>query len=275
MADEPQKRSASAVKASFKLPVGGVYLNASANLPTGKTTLTELLPIVQGLENAIVGRVADEAQAAGTPISCRAGCGACCRQLVPVSFFEAEALAAWMDTLPEERRAKLEQRFHHALLALRDAGVIDKILDERWVEEEPLATQLAIDYFHAGVPCPFLENESCSIHPMRPLSCREYLVTSPPELCRDPSVNEVRGVGLPLKLSRVLYSFGQQMEQDRRGWIPLVFLLAWKKSGMKPGEYVSGTGEEVLRKFLERAAEESQTQEERPAEEETGRESRG
>ena len=267
MPDGPHNAPAPAVKASFRLPVGGGFLNASANLPTGRTTLTELLPIVQGLENAIVGRVAGEAQAAGAPISCRAGCGACCRQLVPVSFFEAEALVAWMDTLPEERRAQLEERFHRALLALRDAGVIDKILDERWVQEEPLATELAIDYFHAGVPCPFLENESCSIHPMRPLSCREYLVTSPPELCRDPAVNQVSGVRLPLKLSRVLYSFGQQMEQDRRGWIPLVFLLAWKKSGAKPGEFVSGTGEEVLRKFLERATEEARTQEAQSAEE--------
>ena len=159
-----------------------------------------------------------------------------------------------MSTLPEERRVELEGRFHRALLALRDAGVIEKILDDRWTLEEEAATQLAIDYFHAGVPCPFLEDESCSIHPMRPLSCREYLVTSPPELCQDPSANQVAGVRLPLKLSRVLYAFGQQLSQDRRGWIPLVFLLAWKKGDQRPGDYVAGTGEEVLKKFLEQVA---------------------
>lgn len=241
-----------AVKTSFALPVGGGFLNATANLPAGRTNLTQLLPIIQSLENAIIDRVGEEAQEAGTPVSCRAGCGACCRQLVPVSFFEAEALTEWMKSLPEERRAELQQRFHHALLKLRDAGVIEKILDERWMTEEELTTQLAIDYFHAGVACPFLENENCSIHSIRPLSCREYLVTSPPALCDDPSVNQVAGVQLPLKLSRVLYLFGQQMEQDRRGWIPLVFLLAWGRSGAKPGDYISGTGEEVMGKFLER-----------------------
>jgi Fe-S-cluster containining protein len=217
----------------------------------GPTTLTQLLPIIQNLENAIVGRICEEAELAGTPISCRAGCGACCRQLVPVSFFEAEALTEWMSTLPEQRRVELEGRFHRALLALLGAGVIEKILDDRWTLKEGTATQLAIDYFHAGVPCPFLENESCSIHPIRPLSCREYLVTSPPDLCQDPSVNQVAGVQLPLKLSRVLYAFGQRLAQDRRGWIPLVFLLAWRKGGQRPGDYVAGTGEEVLRKFLE------------------------
>jgi Fe-S-cluster containining protein len=239
----------------FSLPVAGVRLQASAQLPVDRTSLTQLLPIIHSLENAIIGKVAEEAQAAGSPISCRAGCGACCRQMVPVSLFEAEALAAWMRSLPAERQEALEERFHQALSALRDAGIIDKILKDEWVLEKEQTAELAIDYFHAHVACPFLENESCTIHPIRPLSCREYLVVSPPELCQDPSVYDVTGVQLPLKLSRVLYSIGREMEDDPRGWIPLVFLLAWAKSGARPGDYVSGTGEEVLKRFLSRVEE--------------------
>jgi hypothetical protein len=163
-------------------------------------------------------------------------------------------LIAWMQTLPAERRAELEQRFHRALSMLRDAGVIDKILNSDWALGQEQATRMAIDYFHAGVPCPFLEDECCSIHPIRPLSCREYIVTSPPELCKDPSVYNVSGVPIPVKLSRALYVFGQQMEHDPRGWVPLVFLLAWGKSGAKPGDFVSGTGKEVLGRFLDQVA---------------------
>lgn len=240
------------VKATFSLPIGGVYLEASAQVPAGQTTLTQILPVIQGLENAILGKIADEAAAAGSPISCRAGCGACCRQMVPVSLFEAEALTDWIRSLPEERQEELAGRFHHALSELRDAGVIDKILRDEWVLEQGRTTQLAVDYFHAHVACPFLEDESCSIHPIRPLACREYLVISPPELCEDPSVHDVTGVQLPLKLSRVLHSFGQDLEHDPRGWIPLVFLLAWGRSGARPGDYMAGTGEEVLGRFLER-----------------------
>jgi Fe-S-cluster containining protein len=255
MSTTPGNSPSPTAKVSFSLPVAEGFLNASANLPTGYTTLTQLLPIIQNLENAIVDRIGQEAEHTGTPISCRAGCGACCRQLVPVSFFEAEALTEWISTLPPARRAEIEQRFHRALLALRDAGVIDKLLGDRWAVEEEAAAQLAVDYFHAGVPCPFLEDESCSIHPIRPLSCREYLVTSPPVLCQDPSVNHVAGVRLPLKLSRVLYAFGQQLSQDPRGWIPLIFLMAWAKGGQTPGEHISGTGEEVLQRFLKQVGE--------------------
>lgn len=251
MTDVPQEPHPAAVRTTFALPVGGGVLNASAMLPVGHTTLTHLLPIIQNLEGAITGRVAQEAQAAGFPISCHAGCAACCRQMVPVNVFEAEALTAWLHTLPEERRAEIEKRFHRALSDLRDAGVIEKVLDPKWVLDEGFATEIARTYFNAHVACPFLENENCGIYSIRPLACREYMVTSPAELCRDPAANDVYGVQLPLKLSRVLYGIGRQLEHDTRGWIPLVFLLAWGKSGATPGESVSGTGEEVLRKFLE------------------------
>ena len=103
------------MRATFSLPVGGGFLNASAQLPAGRTTLTELLPVIQNLENVIIGRVTEEAEQAGSPISCRAGCAACCRQMVPVSLFEAEALTRWMRTLPEEQQAALGRRFHRAL----------------------------------------------------------------------------------------------------------------------------------------------------------------
>jgi Fe-S-cluster containining protein len=251
MPEETRDSASPTISGEISLSFGAIALNATVRVPAGQTTLTELLPIIRNLENAIVERVGEEAESAGRQISCRAGCGACCRQMVPVSLFEAEALTKWIGTLAPEQRAELERRFHHALSTLRDAGVIEKILNNEWVLDGERTTQLAIDYFHAGVACPFLENESCSIHPIRPLSCREYLVTSPPELCRDPAVNEVAGIRLPVKLSRALYTFGQRMEQDPRGWIPMVFLLAWGKSGARPGEYVAGSGPEVLGRFLE------------------------
>lgn len=252
--DFSEPPAASTVNASFTLPIGNDSLNASVQLPAGRTTLTQLLPIIQNLENAIVERIGEDADRLGRPISCRAGCGACCRQMVPISIFEAEALSNWIATLPEDRVAALRERFHRALSALSDAGVINAILDEKWLLDEESGTQLAVDYFHAGVPCPFLESESCSIHPIRPLSCREYLVTSSPELCKDPSVNQISGVQLPLRLSRAVYLLGQQLTKDRRGWIPLVFLMAWGKGGVRPGDFVAGSGPEVFRKFLDQVS---------------------
>ena len=78
---------------------------------------------------------------------------------------------------------------------------------ERIGKEE--RTPLALSYFRLGIPCPFLEEESCSIHPDRPLSCREYLVTSAPIHCAEQAPDKVQGVRLDAMVSLVL-------RQDRR-----------------------------------------------------------
>jgi Fe-S-cluster containining protein len=239
------------VDVSFSLRIGDGTLNAKLTVPEGKTTLTELLPILQDFDSSMINHVVGEATEAGHPISCRKGCGACCRQMVPLSIFEAEFLGQWFITLPKERQAELEERFQKSLIKLKEAGVLDKIMDQKWGTDEKSFIQMAVDYFHAGVPCPFLEDESCGIHPIRPLICREYLVTSPAELCQDPSINQISAIHLPLMPSQALYKIGQELTRDTRGWMPLIFLLAWAKRGVKPGDYYSGTGQEVLRTFME------------------------
>jgi hypothetical protein len=159
-------------------------------------------------------------------------------------------LSQWIDSLPFPQQQAIEQRFHRALLSFRDAGMLERILAADWSTDFDAHLEMAVEYLHLGVPCPFLVEESCSIHPIRPLICREYLVTSPAEFCRNPARNQVAGVHLDLKLSGALYRLGDKIESDGRGWIPLIFLLAWKKSKAHPGEVFSGAGPDVLYQFI-------------------------
>jgi Fe-S-cluster containining protein len=249
------EQSASApetVTVNFAFGVGGGKVTASAVVPAGRTNLTQILPVIQSLENSLIQGVTAQLAEAGHAVSCKAGCGACCRQMVPLSIFEAEALSAWIRTLPESRQLELAQRFHQALLDLTAAGLIARMVNEDWLAETESARQLALEYLYQRVSCPFLENESCSIHPIRPLVCREYLVTSPPEHCFDPATLQTVPVRLPLHFSRILNRIGAEIENDTRGWIPLVFLFAWMKAGAHPGEAVAGIGPQVLYEFVKR-----------------------
>ena len=234
----------------FTLSIGQGRLDASVVVPTDTVTLTQILPAIQNLTSNIVDSVVQIVKSEGRQVSCRAGCGACCRQMVPLSIFEAEALAEWISALPEERREILRERFHTALTALSESGLLDRMDPAEWVDGSDKSKQLAIDYFGAKIPCPFLENESCSIHPIRPLICREYLVTSPLEFCAEPTVDKVAGVPMPLRPSLGLFRLGAQIEKGERGWIPLVFLFAWIKSGSHPGTFFSGPGPDVLYTFI-------------------------
>lgn len=89
-----QEKSQPSVEVEFALKVSDGQVKAKAAVPAGQTNITALLPVLQNFESAMLSQVAREADAAGYPISCKAGCGACCRQMVPVSIFEAEALGA-------------------------------------------------------------------------------------------------------------------------------------------------------------------------------------
>ncbi len=240
------------VSVEFTVGVGDGQFAATAVVPAGRTNLTQILPVLQSLENSIIQGVSAQLNAAGLSVSCKAGCGACCRQMVPLSIFEAEALTAWIRSLPEAHQEELARRFDQSLRKLAHAGLIDRMVNEDWFAETESARRLAIDYLYQRIPCPFLEEESCTIHPFRPLICREYLVTSPPEHCYDPATLQANPVHLPLNLSRVLNALGAELEHDSRGWIPLLFLFAWMESGAHPGEAISGNGPQVLYEFVKR-----------------------
>ena len=240
------------VSIDFAVGIGDGKFTATAVVPAGHTNLTQILPVIQALEDSLIAGVGAQMAQAGRSISCKAGCAACCRQLIAVSIFEAEALSAWIRTLPEVRQQELASRFHQALLKLAAAGLIDRMVSEDWLAESETHHNLAIDYLYQRIPCPFLEDESCSIYPMRPLVCREYLVSSAPEHCYDPANQPVVTVYLPLNFSRVLNRIGAELENDSRGWIPLVFLFAWMKGDAHPGERIAGDGPQVLYEFVKR-----------------------
>jgi Fe-S-cluster containining protein len=240
------------VSVEFSVAIGDGKFTATAVVPAGPCNLTQILPVLRALDDSLISGIGAQLSETGLAVSCQAGCGACCCQMVPLSIFEAEALGAWIRTLPASRQQELAGRFHRALLSLSAAGLIGRMVNEDWLAETESARQLALDYFYQRIPCPFIEDQSCSIHPIRPLICREYLVTSPARYCADPAALQAVPVRLPLHLSRVLNVMGAEIERDARGWIPLLFLFAWMKSGARPGEAVAGAGPQVLYEFVRR-----------------------
>jgi Fe-S-cluster containining protein len=218
--------------ATLRLKVGDLQIAHPITVPNGPVAATAVLPALQGLVNNVVG-----AAESGKDISCRKGCGACCRQLVPVSRTEGEALLALVEAMPKDRRKAVRARFAASEAAITAAG-----LAERGGRSD---REMSVAYFALGVPCPFLEEESCSIHPDRPLVCREYLVTSPAALCAGPEQEGVTPVAVP-KVS--MAARGLQDEAD--DWFPLALLMAWRQT--RPRKLARRTGPEWVQRFLKR-----------------------
>jgi Fe-S-cluster containining protein len=212
--------------------MGDLRIVHPITVPNAAVAAAEVVPALQGLVNAVV-----EAAEVGKAISCRKGCGACCRQLVPVSRTEGERLLQVVEAMPSEGREALLAKFAAAETAIEVAG-----LKERQGRSD---RELSTAYFALGVPCPFLEDESCSIHPERPLVCREYLVTSPAALCAGPKQEGVTPVAVP-KVS--MAARGLQEESD--DWFPLALLMAWART--RPRKGAKRTGPEWVQRFLKK-----------------------
>lgn len=221
--------------ATLRLTVGDLRIVHPITVPSAPVPATDVVPALQGLVNAVVAAAEAGSLKNGAPISCRKGCGACCRQLVPVSRTEGERLLTLVETMAADRRERLQARFAAAETTLDDAGLSDRAgRSDR---------ELSLAYFALAIPCPFLEDESCSIHPDRPLVCREYLVTSPAELCAGPSQEGVTPVAVP-KVSMA----ARGLQDDGEDWFPLASLMAW--AATRPRSSARKTGPEWVQRFL-------------------------
>ena len=95
----------------------------------------------------------------GLDIDCRQGCDWCCHQAVLVSIQEVLLIGRY---LSENLRENLLNEIHRKAME-KEAITGDKSVPE------------FLQIIH---PCPFLDQQSCLIYPVRPMACRSYLSSS-------------------------------------------------------------------------------------------------
>ena len=241
MADEDQ------LTAKVQFTIGDRRVKAEFAVPTGPIRSLQMLPVLREVTGFVVSVAVDREEKAGRKISCAAGCGACCRQMVPIAPSEARQIAELIDALPEPRRGRIRERFRAAVERLTEAGLIEDLRHLERVAGERV-TPFGLNYFELGIACPFLEEESCSIHLDRPLACREYLVTSPPEHCADLKSEKVQGVVLNSKVSRILREMDRESPGATARCVPLILASEW--AAHHPEESPRDSSE-LMREFLE------------------------
>lgn len=203
--------------------------------PAGAATLADLLPAARALSRIATELAVARVEAEGARVTCRAGCAACCRQLVPISVVEARALAGAVAALPAARRAAVRDRFQAAVRALEGLGLLDPAAPPgRTSLRSALAdprrgwSEVSARYFAAHLPCPLLEDERCSLYEDRPLVCREYLVTTPEERCA--ALGAARAVPRPAPGSEILATAARELTGEPLPLLPLPLALEWSEA---------------------------------------------
>lgn len=213
---------------NFSTPLGEVRADLAFAADT--VALAEFARAAVGLASQGAALAESAAAREGRAVPCRKGCGACCRQLVPLSPGEALMIEGLVASLPEPRRNEILARFAAAERALREAGLAEPLLrlDDPALDDAA-HHDLARRYFALRLPCTFLENESCSIHDRRPAACREYSVITPAERCADPFNQAIETLPAPLQVKEALAGLAAQLLGGELQFIPLTLAFAWSR----------------------------------------------
>jgi Fe-S-cluster containining protein len=250
------------------LDINGTPLEFELTVPAALVKPQRMLPVFQQMTNTFVEFGINAARSEDRSVSCKAGCGACCRQPVPISEVEAYQIAELVASMPEPRKSKVKGRFAEAVRHFEGVGWFEKMdrkaESARSLEPASAAKKLmpvALEYFKEGIPCPFLENESCSIHESRPLACREYLVTSPAENCSRPSAENIDKIEMAVRPSRVL---NRVVHTGRFGVGTLTLIRALDLAERYSDEFPERSGESWMAEFFENLTGEAIGAEDRP-----------
>ena len=208
------------------LPEG--HIEAQMEMSSTAERLVDLTYNILGISSAVADMGARAAQRLGLKVSCSMGCAHCCRQLVPLSAPEAAMVFEFVKTTAEPRKSKIANRFSAGVAHLEKIGLLSELkrLHDPAVSDEEL-TAITRKYFAQQIACPFLEDECCSIYAVRPSMCREYLVCSPADNCRDPYGKHIDKLPVSMRLSQALSQVWAGLAKSRPVLIPLISALEW------------------------------------------------
>lgn len=137
-------------------------------------------------------------------------------------------LAELVDEMPEARRSALKERFKRNEAAMSKFGFVDRLEKLRGAAlDEAGQREIAKEYLSLWIDCPFLEDETCSIHADRPAICREFSVTSAPENCWDPFNLPSTRLPVSVNLTEALAHVSSKLLGKPLGAIPLPLALDW------------------------------------------------
>ena len=205
-------------------------LTSSVDVPTAFVPVTAIVPLMRRLGEEAQALEETRSSEIGKLRSCQKGCAACCRMLVPLSPPEAFTLREFVRALPAEQQERIVARLAEAKSILLTHGLWNQLValgESSQMPDDNSLEPVNQAYYALRMPCPFLEDNLCSIYDERPAACRELLVTSPAELCQDMATNPVEPIPVPVRIGPALGLLWGELTNTQPRLIPLPIAFDW------------------------------------------------
>ncbi len=132
---------------------------------TSREALLQLMHSAYASIDGLLDSFCRRCERESLPVECRKGCSWCCHQAVLASNHEILVIQQYLqDEVPEPLREGMR--------------------DRTYKKHEATRNMAAMEFLHYLHPCPFLEDGSCLVYPVRPMACRCYLSSSV-KTCRE------------------------------------------------------------------------------------------
>lgn len=213
---------------SLNTPAG--RLTTAVDVPTAFVPVTAIVPLIRRLGEEAHALEEMRSAEIGNVRSCQKGCAACCRMLVPLSPPEAFALGEFVRALPTDKQERIAARLAEAKSILVTHGLWNQLVElgeSSQIPDDDSLEPINQAYYALRMPCPFLEDNLCSIYDERPAACRELLVTSPAGLCEDMAMNPVVPIPVPVRIGPALGFLWGELTNTQPKLIPLPIALDW------------------------------------------------
>ncbi|MEK7724616.1 MAG: YkgJ family cysteine cluster protein [Acidobacteriota bacterium] len=239
------------VNANIQITLYGKPIELNLPLPAEPVKPMRILPVLQTITNTFVDTAVEVFVSKDEQISCKVGCDACCYQPVPLAEPEVYQIAKLVEDMPESRQAEIKKKFADTCEKLEKIdwfNRMENIFIESTSSRKEEIRKLALEYLAEKIACPFLENKSCSIHQYRPLSCREFLVTSPAENCQNPTSENIKHVDLKFKVSDIVRGLWKSENLPNTSFVTMIYALEWAKK--HPENFAEKSGGDWLGEFF-------------------------
>lgn len=208
---------------TLNLTIFGKQLSLVIGFVDAPMRICDIVPLAQGLCDKIVAATIAEAELLGWKTPCKKGCWSCCKNIVPVSAPEALWLYEEISRRPKSEQKVLQRSIEFArrkLLAASPPEIPNNTADEKPEQE------ISDWYSRLGIVCPFLAEKVCQIYRLRPLACREHIVTGN-QPC---SKQETQVLQLPVSILEATACLCKELGENQTDAIMLPIALQWAQS---------------------------------------------
>ena len=219
-----------------ELEVVDELLPVRIGVRNGTAKLADIAPMARELSSKIADVGLRHFKRNGKTIPCRKGCASCCHYIVVLTAPDAFRLVEEVHKMLPQRRKEVKKSFRKA---------------NEWFEQHPGKFQRADGApgsDNLRYPCPFLDNNQCTIYENRPIICREWMVTGTEQNCREDK--KVRRLVPSVHIGDVLRQLAARLEDKSCEDVTLPALFEWYSQNIKRSKRV-WPAKLVVEQFLE------------------------